>query len=278
MGKEESLASYHFWKHQYVSRNESYIRFNEIRNEVREIFEVEGGGLSGEWDCLLLVADVDEAAAEIGKELSVLARKMVDKARDCNYWLRQRFGLREAVQAESSFLLELAVADQLDDYVNGQNLQLISNMNLVQQLNANSQSAYLDVRIDPLGDIGAIVEEVRRLCAVSRNLLAESLCRNDLIVECHDLYDPNMLMDSIKNANSYVPVKQFHNTPRAIGLWLWDSVQRTGISNIAHHERTLKGMKSFDRTGYSKSDRRSFTRFYNLAQKCIEKGEVLKVS
>lgn len=278
MSKEESLASYHFWKHQYVSRNKEYGRYDEIKSEVRQIFEKESGDLAGVWHSLLETPDVDDFLNNHGLKLSVIARQQINKARDIEVVIMDRFSMHTAHYEDSSSLLDLAMTDELDSYIHNQALHFPSIGELVSPYSSfQNDTPFMDVRINALGNIEVILEEVRTLYSIKRKQLSESLSRKELDDEYADLHNPDMLMDSIQQANPSVPAKKFPNTPRVIGLWLWDAVQQTGIDNIAHHERAFKEIKSIDRTGYEDSDYRVFSRLYQLTQMCIKKAEVIKV-
>lgn len=275
MGKEESLASYHFWKHQYVCRHEEYRRYDEIRLECRQIFIEEGDEDGDLWNSLLETPDVDEFLNQKGIHLSVLARQMINKARDIELVVVDRFSLISAYREESSHLIELAISGELDDYVQNQALHFPSIGEFVRPfMNFDADTPFLDVRINSLGDIEVILEEVRSLYEIKRQQLSERLCREDLYEEYGDLHSPDVLMDSLKENNPSIPSQSYTHKPRVLGLWLWDYVLKNRCTQ-KEAKAVLQDKFNYCSLNIYKIDAADLGHYFRRTRACIEKSLVL---
>lgn len=278
MSDRNRLAEYSFWKCQYVSRNEDYIRLDDLRVQAQREFFASlspDSRHSFEWD-RLTVESIDTDSRCLS--LSDSQRTLLVKAKKLEFELCNRFSvLPHHRYFQSDIILQWAangifqknVIEAFRVWVPWTGLYVTNHDS------SDCDSNMLSIAINTNGDFKSVIQEVGRLY-LERKLRKSTSedQRNDLWDEVDDWSSSASVMKSLKKAYPEIAAQGIEHRPRVLGLWLWDYINEQGSSQAKAIQR-MREQYDYCSLDVYRVDDADLKRYFRKTRDCIEQHSVL---
>lgn len=291
MVSNKKLKQFLFWKGQYASRNPEFIRLNDEEWAAIDAFvEATPEEEDYYWRNSLFEKIESLTPLDLLDGVNLAQRNALNEAREKHRQRKTLFPVAWDYKEEALDIIDAVISESFPQYFEG---KLYSDFSLkvsdekltplisplknpwVEQI--KSEGEIIDIRIAVDGNMAEILESVRLLILMARINQGDSQWRQDLKKSLHGGrrgYSREVL-NSLKEESPSAPIQRLHNRARAIGLWLYDQVKKTGEQNLAEHCRYLRTLSQFAPLGFSSSEDSVFRRHYSRTCECIQAGEVL---